>query len=53
MCDEYNAWERSKNILHDILMNTLLEKILTDESAREAEQMEVMAIAEDPFESWA
>ena len=50
--DEYNAWERSKNIPHDILMNTLLEKILTDESAREAEQMEVMAIAEDPFESW-
>ena len=36
MCDEYNAWERSKNIPHDILMNTLLEKILTDELAREA-----------------
>jgi hypothetical protein len=50
---EYNAWERSKNIPHHIIMNTLLEKILTDESAREAEQTEVLAVAQEPFESWA
>jgi hypothetical protein len=33
-------------------MNTLLEKVLTDQTAREAEEMEILAAAQDPFESW-
>jgi len=52
MCGEYNAWERSNNIPHNIIMNTLLEKILTERSARGAEQMETLAVAQNEFLSW-
>jgi hypothetical protein len=33
-------------------MNTLLEKVLTERSAREPEETEMLAAAQDPFESW-
>ena len=33
-------------------MNLLLEKALTDQTAREPEEMETLAAAQDPFESW-
>lgn len=33
-------------------MNTLLEKILTDRSARDAEEPEALAVAQDEFDSW-
>lgn len=36
-----------------IIMNTLLEKVLTERSAREPEEMETLAVAQDAFESWA
>lgn len=33
-------------------MNTLLEKVLTDRSAREPEEMETLSAAQEPFDSW-
>jgi hypothetical protein len=33
-------------------MNTLLEKVLTEKTAREPEEMETLAAAQDVFESW-
>jgi len=33
-------------------MNTLLEKVLTDQTARAAEEMETLAAAQDAFETW-
>jgi hypothetical protein len=44
---------KGRKIPHNTIMNALLEKILTDTSAREPEEIEILAIAEDPFESWA
>jgi hypothetical protein len=34
-------------------MNSLLEKILTDQTAREPEEMETLAVVQDAFETWA
>lgn len=48
--------ERSKKISHKtitVIMNTLLEKVLTERSAREPEEMETLAVAQDAFETWA
>ena len=36
----------------NIIMNTLLEKVLTDRSSREPEAMEALAVAQDAFVSW-
>ena len=44
---------RKKSNTKTIFMNTLLEKVLTDQTAREPEEMETLAVAQDPFESWA
>jgi hypothetical protein len=33
-------------------MNTLLEKILTDRSARMAEEPDALAMAQNEFDSW-
>jgi hypothetical protein len=44
---------RKKSHTKTIFMNTLLEKVLTDQTAREPEEMETLAVAQDPFESWA
>ena len=33
-------------------MNTLLEKVLANQTAREPEEIEALAAAKDPFESW-
>jgi hypothetical protein len=33
-------------------MNALFEKILTDQTARKPEEIETLAAAQDPFESW-
>jgi hypothetical protein len=33
-------------------MNTLLEKILNDRSARAGEEPEALALAQDEFDSW-
>lgn len=53
MRGEYNVRERSKKIPHKIiLMNTVLEKVLIDKTARESEELEMLALAQDPFESW-
>jgi len=34
-------------------MNTLLEKVLADQTAREPEEMETLAVTQDAFETWA
>ena len=44
---------RKKSHKKTIFMNTLLEKVLTDQTVREPEDMEMLAAAQDPFESWA
>ena len=36
-----------------IFMNRLLEKVLTEKSAREPEEVETLAAAQDAFETWA
>jgi hypothetical protein len=33
-------------------MNTLLEKVLTEASAREPEETEMLSVTQDIFESW-
>ena len=43
---------RKKSHKKTIFMNTLLEKVLTERSAREAEEMETLAVAQDAFETW-
>jgi len=40
-----------KNIPHK-KMNKILEKVLTERSAREPEETETIAIAQDTFETW-
>jgi hypothetical protein len=44
---------RKKSHTKTISMNTLLEKVLTEKSAREPEEMETLAVAQDAFETWA
>jgi hypothetical protein len=41
-----------KNPTQIIAMNTLLEKVLTEKSARKPEEMEPLAAAQDAFETW-
>jgi hypothetical protein len=43
---------RKKSHKKTIFMNILLEKVLTDQTAREPKEMETLAAAQDPFESW-
>jgi uncharacterized membrane protein YgaE (UPF0421/DUF939 family) len=47
---EYHGQERSEKYLN--IMNTLLEKILTERSARDPEEIQTFAIAQNSFESW-
>ena len=35
-----------------ITMNELLEKVLTDTSAREADELETLAVAQNEFLAW-
>jgi len=44
--------ERSKNIHAIITINTVLEKILTERSARGEEETKALAISQNEFESW-
>ena len=37
---------------HKKIMNTLLEKVLTEPSARSEEETEMLAAAQDAFEIW-
>ena len=52
MSAEYNAWERSKKFPTKHTMNKLFEKVLNESSAREPEETEAFAVAQDVFESW-
>lgn len=40
-----------KNLTH-IIMNTILEKILTDKATRGPEEAEAFAAAQNSFDSW-
>ena len=51
MWAEYNVRERSKKS-HTINMNTLLEKVLTDRTARGEAETETLAVAQNEFLSW-
>ena len=44
--------EKNRIIPHKIIMNTLFEKVLTEQSAREPEETETLAAVQNEFLSW-